>query len=181
MLRKELTKGAQLFSKDSWNSWSTTVETEIWLNGWPDFKLMEEDSQSRGWIYCQIEIWIHQLPRQKWHCVKKLFKKVTIVRKLLFKQQMINMWLKHGQMKSNKLSMMTLLGFKNKHIVIFAHSRRTWLHWSFSPLLNPHKIKDRAWQASWRIVGNEMFCTVRTAVGNPMMIPSRPGERRAFL
>ena len=27
----------------------------------------------------------------------------------------------------------------------------------------------------------EMFCTVKTAVGNPMMNPSGPGGRRAFL
>ena len=55
----------------------------------------------------------------------------------------------NGQMKWRKLSMMRLPGFTNQHIVIYSHSLKTWLHWYLSLQLIYHRIRDKAWQASW--------------------------------
>ena len=66
-----------------------------------------------------------------------------------WQQQMMRMWLNHGQMKCSKLSMMRLWGFTGKHIVISSRSLQIWLPWFSSPLLIVLKIQDRVWQVSW--------------------------------
>ena len=91
---------------------------------------------------------------------------------------------------------MRLLGFIDNNIVISSLFLQIWSLWSLSPQQIFLKIKDKVWRVSWHIetgtmdqyrVGElretfiEMFCTVKTAVDNPMMNPSGSGGRRAFL
>lgn len=64
-------------------------------------------------------------------------------------EQMINMWLNHGQIKWNKLSMMRLLGFTDKHILTYSDPLQIWFPCFWSPLPICHKINDKTWRVSW--------------------------------
>lgn len=47
---------------------------------------------------------------------------LTTMHRLHLQQQLINIWVNHSHMKWNKLSMMRLVGFTDKRIVISSHS-----------------------------------------------------------